>query len=374
MSTATPNCYDLDAEDDGDLPPNKVTLICGTGQAARTESWTSDGSTTSYTTDYPASLNKQDPYPNLLKFDGVVQEPISWGDELGSGHWQWDAATHTLTAPSTAALPDSGVAIEVAYTIQYPFTVSKDSGDTPIVEQILTMPDVLDKDQADEIAQGILDQRSPDSQTVNVHTRTEGFSPGQSVTMDFTARGGVSGTYLVTQVKTEIRYDEVRHYFLTLTGASAYRGSYLDQWRDLTGGGASSAIAVVSGVSSGSTGGGGSVLAAPVYLGGSRSVSIAADTAAYTPVVDYVSYHATASFTGRVRAVVRARDSGVSVTARLYDVTGAASAGAGSAVTATTETDSTFLVTITGGHEYRLEILSSGDGKGVYGLGQLEAL
>jgi hypothetical protein len=374
MSTDTPNCYDMDSEDDGDLPPNKVTLICGTGQAARTESWTSDGSTTSYTTDYPASLSKQDPYPNLLKFDGVVQEPISWGDELGSGHWQWDAATHTLTAPNTGALPSSGVVIEVAYTIQYPFTSSKDSGDTPIVEQILTMPDVLDKDQADEIAQGILDQRSPDAQQITVHTRTEGFAPGQSVTMDFDARGGVSGTYLVTQVKTEIRYDAVRHYYLTLTGASAYRGSYLDQWRDLTGGGSSSTIAVVSGVSGGSTGGGGAALAAPVYLGGSRTSSIAADTAAYTPVLDYVPYHATSSFTGRVRAIVRARDSGVSVTARLYDVTGATSAGGGSAVTSQSETASTFLVSITGGHEYRLEILSSGDGKGVYGIGQLEAL
>ncbi len=375
MSTDTPNCYDMDSEDDGDLPPNKVTLICGTGQAARTESWTSDGSTTSYTTDYPASLSKQDPYPNLLKFDGVVQEPISWGDELGSGHWQWDAATHTLTAPSAGALPDSGVVIEVAYTIQYPFTISKDSGDTPIVEQILTMPDVLDKDQADEIGQGILDQRSPNSQQITVHTRIEGFAPGQSVTMDFDVRGGVSGTYLVTEVRTEIVFDAVRHYYLTLTGAAAFRGSYLDQWRDLTGGGSSTAIAVVSGTGGGgSTGGGGAALAAPVYLGGSRTASIALDTAAYTPVPDYVSYHATSSFTGRVRAIVRARDSGVSVTARLYDVTGSASAGGGSAVTSQSETASTFLVTIAGGHEYRLEVLSSGDGKGVYGLGQLEAL
>lgn len=376
ITDAAPHCYDCDLEDDGDIPPNKVTLICGAGQKQVTETWTSDGSTTSYATVYQASQNKQDLYPNLLKFNGVVQAPISWGDELGSGHWVWDAATHTLTAPSSGALPDSGVAIEVAYTAQYPFEVSKDSGDTPTVEEVLTMPDVFDYAQALELAQARLDQRSPQAQTVTIHTRTEGFSAGQALTVDITARGGLDATCLVTEVKTEIRYDEVRHYFVTAVGADAYRGSYLDQWRDLTSGGASTTIAVVSGASGGGTGGGGGATSSisPVYLGGSRSSAIALSTAAYTPVVDVVEFNASASFTGRVRVVLRARDSGVGATARLYDVTGSSSVGTSDTVTSQAETKKTFLVSLTGGHEYRLEVLSSADGKGVYCLGQLEAL
>jgi hypothetical protein len=378
ITDAAPNCYDCDLEDDGDIPPNKVTLICGAGQKPVTETWTSDGTATSYTTVYPASQNKQDLYPNLLKFNGVVQEPISWGDELGSGHWTWNAATHTLSAPNSGAVPSAGVAIEVAYTAQYPFEVSKDSGDTPVVEEILTMPDVFDHDQALELAQARLDQRSPQAQTVTIHTRSEGFAAGQALTIDITARGGLDATCLVTEVRTEIRFDAVRHYFVTAVGADAYRGSYLDQWRDLTSGGSSSTtIAVVSGASgsgSGGSGGGATASISPVYLGGSRSSAIALSTAAYTPVVDAVEFNASASFTGRVRVVLRARDSGVGATARLYDVTGSSSVGASDTVTSQAETKKTFLVSLTGGHEYRLEVLSSADGKGVYCLGQLEAL
>jgi hypothetical protein len=373
------NAIDFKWQDSSPNPtPNKVILVCGAGQEETTETWTSDGSTTSYVTGYPASQRKQDTYPNLLKFNGVVQEPISWGDELGAGHWQWDAEAHTLTAPSADALPDSGVEIEVTYTKQFPFTRSKASGDTPVIEYLEARPSIRTIAEADEALTGLLAAVNQDAREATATLLdVTGYAPGQSVDVDITSRYAVSSTFSITTIRETIAVG-YRVYEIDLIESTTYAGDFVDDWRKLTGGGSASSAAPLSVVAgaSGGTGGTSSQAAAsptaPIYLGGSRTATLEPlDTEAWRPVLNHVDFVALRSFTGRLRATVRARASGDSATVRLYDVTAASAVGTADVVTATTETAITpVLVTITIGHTYRLEVQEND----AYAIGTLEAL
>jgi hypothetical protein len=86
-----------------------------------------------------------------------------------------------------------------------------------------------------------------------------------------------------------------------------------------------------------------------------------------------VPFTATTSFGGRVRAQIFTRNAGVTVTARLFNVTDAVAVATSSGVTSQTATEVTFLVSITEGKTYRLEVLSSSSGEGVFGIGVLES-
>ena len=68
----------------------------------------------------------------------------------------------------------------------------------------------------------------------------------------------------------------------------------------------------------------------------------------------------------------RTRVSGVSVTCRLYNLTDSSVAAVSTTVTSTTSTSVSFLVAITAGKSYRLELLSSQANQGVFGIGTLE--
>lgn len=109
-----------------------------------------------------------------------------------------------------------------------------------------------------------------------------------------------------------------------------------------------------------------------VYLGGSRSISVAPSPAAYTPVPDYLDFVAPWTMTGTVRADIWTRNAGVTVTAQLYNVTDATVTGTSSGVTQVTATEVTFAVSLVAGKRYRLRILASAAGEGVFGIGKFE--
>lgn len=372
------NCFEFAWRDSSaNPPPNKIILICGAGQEATSEAWTSDGSTLSYTTDYPASQNKQDPYPNLLIVDDVVQEPISWGDELGAGHWVWDAAAHTLTAPSSSALPASGQIITVAYMKQFPFVYAQASGATPVVEAKQTRPEITTIDEAEDVAAGLLASQGQDAREATATLiDVAGYDIGQSVHVDITSRYAIDADFSITTIRRSICRG-YRLYEVDLIESTTMRGDYVDDWRRLTGGGATGDAALAVVAAGAGSGGGSSTSAAasptaPIYLGGSRTATLEPlDTEAWRPVLNHVDFVALRSFTGRLRATVRSRSSGDSATVRLYDVTAASAAATADAVTSTTETAITpVLATIAIGHTYRLEVQEND----VYAIGTLEAL
>jgi hypothetical protein len=114
-------------------------------------------------------------------------------------------------------------------------------------------------------------------------------------------------------------------------------------------------------------GGSAVVISSPVSLGGSRNTAVAKSPAIWTPVPEYQKFTARATFQGLVRADLRARSAGVSATCRLYNITDASVVAVSNTVTSQTDTAITpFLVGITVGKTYRLEVLSSANGEGVF--------
>src|SRR4029079_8232733 len=111
-----------------------------------------------------------------------------------------------------------------------------------------------------------------------------------------------------------------------------------------------------------------------VFMGGARDTSVAVDPAAWTPVPNYVEIVAPVTANAMLRADVRARNPGVSVTARLFCVADNAAVVTGAPVMATAPTRVALQGVIEAGKVYRFELLSSANGEGVYGIGTLETI
>ena len=86
---------------------NRVTLVVkGGGPPTSQETFTaadgvSSGGFTRFTTKYPASASQNDFWTNQLRFDGVVQGAIAFGEEHlvangGLVTWAWNPTTHQL--------------------------------------------------------------------------------------------------------------------------------------------------------------------------------------------------------------------------------------------------------------------------------------
>jgi hypothetical protein len=147
--------------------------------------------------------------------------------------------------------------------------------------------------------------------------------------------------------------------------SSTYQGSYLDQWRQLTGG-SSSGVSTVSGGGVSTTV---TVLSSPVYLGGSYTQSVTNPTAK-TLIQGATPYVATSSFTGRLRVNLKARDAAVGVKAIISDGT---TDTATSIITSQTFQDTSVLVPIVDGHTYWVYVQNNATGDGYVGYAQLEA-
>lgn len=381
LTDANSHCRELIWSDTNDLPANKVIMTCGQGQRVYTETVVTDGVSNEFEVSYPVSKNINDLYPNRLIVDGNVVGVIGWGpDQLPAGtNWYWD-----FSGPKGKLVNDTGVTypaghtITLTYTIQYPFVIEGATGATPVLEERLDLPGVLDLAQAEELKNAWLLKQTSPAQEISIYTLEHGFKPGQKITVNLASRS-LTGTFIVTNVSLSIHpdsdeEDEVWEYTITAVNSEVYRESIIDEWKEMLGGGGGSSVslAVASAVvPSGTTP---TTFHLHVDLGGARDRAIAKATAAWTPVVDYREFVAPISFSGRVRVTLWARNAGVGVTARLYNVTDASSVGSSDKVVGVTPTDKAFLVSLTAGKKYRLEILSDTNGEGVYGIGTLETV
>lgn len=381
INDTDPKIYDISWEDEGEIPPNTITMICGAGKRPAVEQFTSDGTQTSYTTAYPASQTWDDPYPNVVVVDGSPVAVAGWGpDQLPAGSWYWDAPTHTLVNGTGTPL-SNGAVVTIAYTREDPFEVTDDTGATPPIEEVIVRPDILYREQAiDQIALRLAQLGPTAAKRAEIHTREPGLAVGQGIPTDTDYRGGIDDTLIVQTVRTEIRSDDVRHYFADATSEIAIRRSTLGEWRELvSAAGASGSGSVLSVVSGGSSGGGGVVVpvAAPpwVYLGGSRSTSETIDSSGtYEAIPQAVPFVAPSTYSARVRVQLRSADSGVEVTARLRNLTDGTTAGTSAAVENTAFEETTFVVSIVAGKRYQLEVTADTTGARVYAFGTLEAL
>lgn len=358
LTDSNAHCETFSWSDSDRIPANHVTVIAGpSAVASATQTWIQAGAATSWVVDIPAAVGAAP--PGYVTVNGVFRT-------VGPGAaYTWNDVTGTLTL-GTDPTPTNGWSIVLIYNAQFPFAVTATTGATPEIQFQQAYPDVTSYDQAQEIAAGLLAQLNQQPRAADVATRDVGWAPGQALTVALTAR--MTASFVLTGLTISLQVKQpapVWVYNFPATESATYQGSYLDQWRALTGGG-SSGVSTVSG-------GGGSttvtVLSSPVYMGGASTISVTNPTTKKL-IPNAVPYVATASFTGRLRVRIRARDAAVGVKAVISDGTIDTST---SVVTSQTFSDVTVIVAITAGQTYRVYLQNNTAGDGFIEYATLEA-
>jgi hypothetical protein len=244
ITDAAWHCDELEWADVADVAYNTVVLSCGpSGTGVYEQRWTVAGAETSWVADLPA------PGPGGYWHVFVNEtEFYTIGTATDPGQFNWDWATHTLTRNTAPALT-AGDVIRMPYTVQFPFVVRETSGATPPVELLLAYPDVTEYHHAVEIAEGLLTRlNQPTAREITIYTREHGLAPGQALTVDLDARG-VSGSFVITAISATLTTDRQWYYVVTAIESSTYAGSYLDEWRRMSGGtGTASSVVIGSGM------------------------------------------------------------------------------------------------------------------------------
>jgi hypothetical protein len=366
LTDAAPHSLDVSWADNSqtEAPANTVIVLYGPpGTVTSDEAFAGNGVTTSWVT----------AIADVVPTDRVTITP-SGGAEveytISGGAFTWSQATHTLTR-GTAPIPATGETLRLYYQVTFPQRVSATTGATPIIEAVHTKTDVLTPAEALVFANALLAKTSQPALDLSILTLDHGFWPGQALTVDLTARG-LDVAAVITAVSARLVTDVRWEYTVQATGASvvpdsAFRGSYLDQWRTLlgtSGGRAPSAVSgsVVTPV----------VMSSPFPLATSRNMSVPCGTTP-TPAQDFITYEATVTFGAVVRVECKARQAGVGVTPSLWDVTAGSAAATGSKVTSQAWVSQDIAVTLTAGHQYYLRVVTDDAAGSAYAVGKLVA-
>ena len=237
-------------------------------------------------------------------------------------------------------------------------------------ELVVESPDTKDQTSADALAASILAAQLVQWTEVRYVTLQTGLTPGMSQTITLAARG-VDNTYLVTEVNTE-DYGGVALRRVRATEGVVYKTGWREQARSLFGGGGSSARSLAGVVSAGGSG----FVRFFVFLGGSASNYVQDATPTWvdaSPMEVTIDTVPRGTLSADVTVQLRALEAGVSVNARLFDVTAvSACPGTSSTVTSTTWTTVTFTATLTAGsHRYKLQLLPGAANKDVGAIGYL---
>ncbi len=228
-------------------------------------------------------------------------------------------------------------------------------------ESVYTAPDETSQAALQAMADMILARSTPILKTVKYYTQTPGLAPGQTQTITLATRN-VNNTFLITEVITRDVGPTVLGYDVTAIEGTAYQTGWRETWKKAFSG---SSAGVVSG------GGGGAPVTRMIYPLATGVDSVQSPTPTWVPAtggstdlgkgriqvqIDTVARGTTAA---TVKARLRALDAGVSVQARLYDVTDSvACAGVSSVETSVDGVNVTFAVTLTAGnHWYELQLL-----------------
>jgi hypothetical protein len=357
-----------------------IVFIGGTQKLVRTEVFASTGAAHDYVTRYPASADINDLWPNLLIVNGINQGPVAWKDDV-SFAWYWDPVTHKLVNKGTGYNPAAGALITVTYTAQYPAQAKAENatdvqapptGRGPW-EVRRNAPQYTELEQGQTLANQLLAALFFTASPRELQTASAaGYAlPGDVLTLTFPDRL-VSGTWAVESVSWSLWNRSIFYYEYAFTEGTSLQATWLDDVKTLTSPSTVTPDAPLIGAG-GTSVPAPAVIASPVYLGGERTRSIALAAAAWMEIPNFVPFIATATFAGRIRCGIWARNAGVTVTARLWDATASVAAMTTSGVTSQVEVEVLASGTITAGHRYRLQILSSANNEGVYcGFGQLE--
>jgi len=371
---------------------NRIILICGSGTGTDSENMTvsqgvSSGGYTRWTplasVEWNCSQNINDVWPNELVVNAVNQGPISWGFDV-SFAWWWDYTTHQLVyTESFGQIPyaPTDVITIGPFTIIYPFVyIAEDSGEQTlhgIWEQVVSVPDCLDDETAEVLGAGYLAMRLPVPKVVTYQTLLGGVAPGQTQSIQVSARN-INNTFLIMEVRTRLLIGGILIRTVKAIEGTTYQDVYQGSWRDVykqwSGGAGTSGAMVISGGGGGGTG----IAKTGYFLGGSAIEPVTSPAPTWVSASDgavQISLNTVArgSTSARVTVRLKARSAGVSVTARLQNISDGLTVGTSAVVTSTSWTTVTFGATLTPGTKiYELQVLPSAAHEPVYGVGYLE--
>jgi hypothetical protein len=344
-----------------------------------TQSWTANGADVSWSTTLGQPV--VDPPPGYCTLDGVYCT-------VGPGaSFTWSVTNGVGTlAIGTASVPTTGQILSITFRAQYPFTTSQEnageiSSKGPW-EMQETKAEILTLAEANTYAAALV-ASSIARPKLPVVVTTSAVPPGYTVTVDLPEIGLSAVLCLATTVDVEYVDSDagtIQWYTLTLVdGTSVKQETATDIWRS---------VIVGSGASSGggsSSGGGGALVPSPldpvsIDLGGSRVESLSwAGSAVWGDIPEHqIDVELDGDLLGtrypHVRAELWAVHAGVGCTARLRNITDGTTAGTSSKITATTPTETIFVVTLAAGKKrYRLQLVSDTANEDVYGMGRFEA-
>lgn len=235
-------------------------------------------------------------------------------------------------------------------------------------EFLAQSPDTLTQDQLDALAAAILATKLPVLTQITYTTLQAGLEPGQTQTINLPLRG-VNNTFLITQVETEIR-GAIAERKVTAIEGLVYKTGWREKTRDLFSGSGSGA-ATLPGVG---------ITAGQRYfyfLGGNGADFVESPTPTWvdaSPMQVQVNTVARGTTSATITARLRALNGGVTVQARLFDVSANVPITGTSAVVTNTQWETvTWTVSLTpGSHYYKLQLLSGSANEPVGAMAYLE--
>lgn len=186
---------DIAVESDRKHYANKVWIKTPTkNETARVETFTGDGSTSSFTLQYTRT--------NSYGTVGLTSNPnetLNFTGDSNAATWTYDQTTNTITRNATN--PDGTVAgpPAIGETVSFKFdgtytglTSASDAGEIAahgLWEKIVTVEDVPDDTTLQALADAYLASSLPITRTVKYRTSTAGLAPGQTQTITVPRRG-----------------------------------------------------------------------------------------------------------------------------------------------------------------------------------------
>lgn len=358
--------------------PYATMVILSVANLPTTQNVVSTGVTQNYyPTNYFSYLGSDLTWPSLLIVNGVNRGPVAFG--VSSTGWYWDALNNRLvnTHAGGAYEPIASDVVTISYNVR---AVVSDSADTPLVQYLQDGSGFTSLPAAQAYADGLLNTLHRNPRILHITTTLAGFDVGQAVSVNLPTTRGISSASFNITTLTKARSRESNYVYdfdaEENDAANIIQGSTLNDWRVLLGGG-SGGGSIAGG---GGGGGGATIVATWVNIGGSRTIPVAPNPAAWVTVSD-IGWIPLLSGIYRVWVNLWSRNAGIGVTSRLYDETASAAVSpASTEESGTTAQRTFFLVTLTAGHLYVLQTkatsfispATTANGQGVFSTGYIE--
>lgn len=292
---------------------------------------------------------------------GAAGNSISVAETCATAEWvtEGNVGTGTLTFGADEALTNSVTVDDLAEQALY-----------GIYTEVVEATNVYTEASAEELGEALLAAAIIVQKTIKYRTTNTGIFPGMLQTITCVARNLSSEVCTITDVACRWEGKELVRDVTAISG-SIYKGNpWRDQYKKWSGS--------TTGATATYGGGGGTGTSAPslAVFGMRRDGRVLVSAAAWEPIADWVPVKLSAAFTGTVRVWAWSRTAGRTVGIRVTSGTDGITFGTVEtvllAVSSTTPTERTGLVTIETGKYYRVEVsVDADDGVGCYGYVEL---